>query len=413
MVGLNHKTAPLRVRERVSFPKEQLPEALSVLKEEVDEVVILSTCNRTEIYAATLDTVATSEQIKRFLVDFHGLETDQVFPYSYVCTDSDAVRHLFMVASGLDSMIVGESQILGQVRASLAEASESKAVQVALVRLFHGAIRAGRLVREQTDIGRNALSVSYAVVQLAQQVLGELDGMKVLLVGAGEAGKLVVEALRTVGVKDLVIANRTHARGEELAQSLGGRSVPFADIEDALKESDIVIAATDSSELILTKDMVNAANKKRSSRPLFVFDLAIPRDVDPQVGSLGDVRLFDMDGLASIAHENLERRKRAAVQAGSIVEDEVSRFMQLWEELDAIPVIDALHQQGERIRKRELNRALRKMPDLLPEHIEIVDSLTKSIAAKLLHDPTVFLKKNAGKSQIQAARDLFRLKYDS
>ena len=409
LVGLNHKSAPLEVRERVSFSKEQLPQALPLLEEQVDEGVILSTCNRTEIYSTAENPAATANQIERFLKDFHGLAPDEVSPYFYHYTDADAVRHLFRVASGLDSMIVGESQILGQVRNALIAASDSKSAQVSLVGLFHGAVRAGRTVREQTDIGRNALSISYAGVQLAQRVLGTLGGLRVLLIGAGEAGKLVAKALRTVGVSDLMIANRTAARGEELAKSLGGRAVPFTEIEGALNEADIVIAATDSPGLLLTREMVDSAQKERRNGPLFLFDLAVPRDVDPKVGTLGDVRLFNIDDLSSIAEENLEERKRAAAAAEAIVEDEVARFMRWWDSFDAVPIINALRHQAEEIRKRELARALRKMRDLSPEHLEVVEALTMSIITKLLHDPTVFLKQRADKSQLQAARDLLQL----
>ena len=409
LVGLNHKTAPLEVRERVSFSKEQLPDALPLLRKEVGEGVILSTCNRTEIYTATEDPPRAAERIRRFVSEFHGLTPEDVSPYLHDRTNADAVHHLFRVASGLDSMIVGESQILGQVRDGLIAASESHSVQVPLVGLFHAAVRAGRRVREETDVGRNALSISYAGVQLAQRVVGTLQGLSVLLIGAGDAGRLVTKALRTVGVSDLMIANRTETRGEDLAQSLGGRTVPFAEIETTLGDADIVIAATDSPEFVITREMVDFALRRRRQESLFLFDLALPRDVDPEAATLEGVNLHNIDDLSSIAEENLEERKRAAKAAEAIVEGELARFMTWWDSLEAVPIIKTLRQQAEDIRKREMERALREMPDMPDEHVEVVEALTRSIVKKLLHGPTAFLKQQADKSKLKAARDLFRL----
>ena len=413
LVGLNHKSAPLEVREKVSFPREQLPQALALLREQAGEGVILSTCNRTEVYLASKSPANTARKVGRFVAGFHGLAAGDVSPYLYEYTDTDAVRHLFSVAGGLNSMIIGESQILGQVRDALTTASELHSADVSLVGLFHAAVRAGRRVREETDVGRNALSISYAGVQLAQRVLGTLRGLRVLLIGAGEAGRLVASALRTVGVSDLIIANRTLERGEELARSLGGQVRPFSEIDAALRETDIAIVATDSPEFVVTQEMVASAVQGPGNRPLFLFDLAVPRDVDPQVASLDGVRLFNIDDLSSIAEENLQERKRAAIDAEAIVEDEVARFMRWWGSLDAVPIIKTLQHQAEEIRKREMDRALRDMPDMSPEHAQVVDALTRAIVKKILHDPTVFLKDRADKSQLQAARDLFRLWEDS
>ena len=408
LVGLNHKSAPLEVREGVSFSKEQLLDALPLLRDRAGEGVILSTCNRTEVYAATKSTSKAAERIQRFLAEYHGLSLEAISPYLYHRAEDEAVRHLFRVASGLDSMIVGESHILGQVRDALTAASQAQSVQVSLVGLFHAAVRAGRRVREETSIGRNALSISYAGVQLAQRVLGNLRGRRVLLIGAGEAGRLVAQALRTTGVSDLMIANRTKARGEELADDLGGRALAFSEIGDALGEADIVIAATDSPEYIITEDMVAAAARRRRE-PLFMFDLALPRDVDPQVASLEGVSLFNIDDLSAIAEENLEGRKCAVADAEAMVEDDLARFMKWWNSLDAEPIIKTLRQQAEEIRQAELSRALRRMPDLPSEHREAVEALTRAIVNKMLHDPTVFLKQRADKSQLEAARDLFQL----
>ena len=409
VVGLNHKSAPLEVLEKLSFSKEQLSDALSGLRDQVGESIILSTCNRTEIYATIDGPAEVKQQISSFVARFHGIDVEAISPHLYDYLGTDAVSHLLGVASGLDSLIVGESQIMGQVRDAMTVASETGSAHVPLVGLFHAAVRTGRRVREETEVGRNALSISYAGVQLAKRTLGSRQGLTVLLVGAGEAGRLVANALRTVGVGELVIANRTQSRGEELANSLGGAIVPFAGLNEALGKADIAIAATDAPDYVITQDMVAATQEQRGKHHLFLVDLAVPRDIDPQVADLEGVKLFNIDDLSLIAEENLEARKRAAVHAESIVRDEVARFMKWWDSLDAVPVIKILQRQAEEIRKRELDHALHDMPDIQSEHVAVVDALTRSIVKKILHDPTIFLRDKADKSQLQAARDLFRL----
>ena len=413
VVGLSHKSAPLEVRERVSFSKEQLTDALPRLKALTGEGVIQSTCNRTEIYTASEDPDKTAGQVRAFLADFHGIYPEVLSAYLFEYTDDSAVRHLFRVASGLDSMILGESEILGQVRDALSAASDSKTVELPLVGLFHAAVRAGRRVREETEVGRNAISISSAGVDLARRVLGTLTGQRALLIGAGEAGRLVAQALRTAGVSELVIANRTIERGEELARGLGGSPVRLSDIEATLPDTDIVLAATDSPDTVITREMVGRAADQRTNGPLFIFDLAVPRDVDPQVGAMNGVRLFNIEDLSSIAQENLGERERAAADAETIVGNEVGRFMSWWESLDAAPIIKDLRQRAEDIRQRELGRAVAQLPDLEPAHLEVVEALTRSIVNRLLHEPTAFLRQHPDKGQLQVARDLFRLWDDS
>ena len=408
LVGLNHRTAPLEVREELAFPKDRIDQALPALRARLGEAAILSTCNRTEVYGATEDLHGATEQVKNFLEGHGGSSLSDFAPYLYERTNDDAARHLFRVASGLDSMIVGETQILGQVRDSLAAASDSQTVQVPLMGLFHAAVRTGRRAREETDVGRNALSISYAGVKLAERVLGPLKGRRVLLIGAGEAGQLVARALRTAGVADLALANRTLERGEALARDLGGRAVSFSDIGSVMSESDIVIAATDAPDFVIRRDEVASAVKGRE-RDLSLFDLAMPRDIDPDAAQIEGVRLFNIDDLSAIAEENLERRKRAAVDAEEIVEQELSRFMTWWETLETAPIVRNLRQQAEDIRRRELARAMRRLPHLDPGDREVVDALTQSIVNSLLHEPTSFIKQRADKSQIDTVRDLFRL----
>ena len=409
LVGLNHKTAPLEVRESVSFLQDQLPEALNIFKNRVGEGVILSTCNRTEIYSVAGEHERGAGKVLDFIADFHGLSADSVAPHLYEHAGETAVRHLFRVAAGLDSMIIGESQILGQVRDALSAASESASANVSTVGLFHAAVRAGRKVREDTDVGRNPLSISFAAVRLAQRILGGLADKRVLLIGAGEAGQLVARALRTVGVADLVIANRTLSRAEELADYLSGSAIPFSGLQSALNETDIVISATDAPRHVISREMVSQASLKREGDGLFLFDLAMPRDIDPDVGKIGAVSLYNMDDLSVIAEENLEERKKAAEDAEAVVDNEVSRFMAWWKSLDVMPVIRLLRQQAEDIRERELEKALSLMNDLSPEDSKVVEALTRSIVNRLLHAPTESLRQGSDKAQLAAARDLFRL----
>jgi len=364
LVGLSHKTAPLEVRESVSFLNDQLPSALGALKEKVGECVILSTCNRAEIYAITDNTIKTAPLIRDFVADFHGLNKEIVSPHFYEYDGADAVQHLFRVAGGLDSMIVGESQILGQVRDALSSASDGQTVQVSTLGLFHSAIQTGRRVREETAVGRNPLSISYAGVKLAQRTLGKLESSRVLLIGAGEAGRLVASALRTAGVADVMVANRTEERAQELAEFLGGRTVPFSEIENSLSQADIAISATDSPSFVITEDMVGRAFADGRESPMFLFDLAVPRDIDPDVATMRGVNLFNIDDLSAIAEENLEERKRAAVEAEKVVDDELAKFMKWWDTLDVMPTIRALRKQAEDIRQKEMTRATVKLEGL-------------------------------------------------
>ena len=410
LTGLNYRTAPVEAREKVAFSKEQLRDALPALADRAGQGVILSTCNRTEVYAVTGHPDEMAAQISAFLSDYHGVESQIIGPLLHVMTNEDAVRHLFRVASGLDSMILGESEILGQLRSALTAASDAQSLGPPVSRLFHRAIRTGRRVRQETAIGRNPLSVSYAAVRLAHRVLGDLTNLRVLLLGAGEAGKLVAKALSTTGVGDLMIANRTEARGRELARKLGGRAIPFPEVQSTLAGADIVIAATEATEYVLTRDAVAASAAARNGRALFLFDLSVPRNIEPAAASTDNVSLFNIDDLTSIAEENLSERKQAAVEAEKIVEEEVAEFLDWWGTLDAVPLIKAIRDEAERIRGDELARALGRLSELSDEEAETLEAMTRSIVNRMLHNPTISLKKQgADEAHLRSARDLFGL----
>ena len=411
LTGLDHKTASLELRERVAFTADQLSDALPRLSGSVGEAVILSTCNRTEVYTAADEPEEASALVRKFVADYHGDRRRRGVDGFRDLVDADAVRHLFRVAGGLDSMIVGESQILGQVRQALAASSAAGTLSAPLSRLFHRAIRAGRRAREETGVGRNALSVSFAAVRLAQTVLGDLSGSRVLLIGAGEAGKLVAEALRKTGVGELVVTNRTARRASELADELGGRAVPFDRLDAAVADADIVIAATEAPGHLLTVDTVRAAVRERGGK-MFMFDLAVPRNIDPEAASIDGVSLYNIDDLAAVAEENLHERRKAAAEAEAVVEDEVDRFVQWWSTLDALPLVMELRERAEETRRREVARALERLDGLSDADASVIDDLTRAIVNKLLHAPTVSLKQRADEETLRAARELFGLRGD-
>ena len=398
------------MREAVSFSKSKVMEALPAFKKIAGEAVVLSTCNRTEIYATASDIERTIPRLDRFLAEFHGLPSHSLAPHLIHTFDGDAVRHLFRVASGLDSMIIGESEVLGQVRDSLTIASEADSVRSPLLGLFHSAVRTGRRTREETEISRNAMSVSSASVRLAKRILGTLEGRRVLLIGAGEAGRLVARALINAGVDELMIANRTRARSEDLAEELSGTVVDFESIKSTLEKVDIAVLATDAPEFILTSQMVTDAQQYApADRKLFIFDLAVPRDVEPSVEQIPNVELFNIDDLSAIAEDNMRDRKRAAIDAEAIVEEEVQRFMRWWDSLDAEPMVRELRIQAETIRQQELVRALKRLDGLDEDQQAVLQAMTKSIVNRVLHDPTMYLKHEADTSELDAARELFRL----
>ena len=410
LLGVNHRTVSLDVREAVSFSKPEVMEALPALKKIAGEAVVLSTCNRTEIYVTASDAEKTTRRLDRFLAEFHGLPPQTLSSHLVHTLDADAVRHLFRVSSGLDSMIIGESEILGQVRESLAIASEAETVRSPLLGLFHAAVRTGRRTREETEISRNAMSVSSAGVRLAKRVLGTLEGRRALLIGAGEAGMLVARALRNAGVGELMIANRTRARSESLAEELSGTVVDFESIQSALEMVDIAVLATDAPEFILSAQMVSdAQHYAPPDRKLFIFDLAVPRDVEPSVTHIANVELFNIDDLSAIAEDNMRDRKRATVEAEAIVEEEVQRFMRWWDSLDAGTMVRNLRIQAEAIRQQELARALKRLKGLDEDQRAVLQAMTRSIVNRVLHDPTMFLKHEADTSELDAARMLFRL----
>jgi glutamyl-tRNA reductase len=405
-VGLSHRTAPVDLRECVDFARGGLDTALSALASQGvgREVVVLSTCNRAEIYAVG-DSDATAEGVGRFFSEYHKLPHAAVAEHLYHRRGADAARHLFRVAAGLDSLVVGEPQILGQVKAAYSTASDLHYTGTLTNRLFHSAFAAGKRVRAETGLGEGAVSVSYAAIALARKIFGHLKGRNVLILGAGEMAKLTGVHLQAQQVKEIAIASRTLTSAENLAAHLGGRAVAWQALDEALADADIVITATGAAEPVLTRARMEDVMRPRRSRPVFVIDIAVPRDVEPGVGDLDQVFLYNIDDLQTIVKENLARRGEELVRAESIVEEEVARFTSWMQSREVVPTVVALRQRFETIRKGELARLEPKMAGLPPEARARVDEITRLIVEKLLLTPTEQLKSLSDETTATAYAD--------
>lgn len=408
VAGLNHRTAPLDVRERLAVTSEGLPEALRALCRHLGQGVILSTCNRAEFYTVGQDGGWVWTVLEDFAQEHLGVSMGGLARHFYVKEHAEAARHLFLVASGLDSMVLGESQILGQVRNGYSAGVAWGGVRHPLSRVFHQALRVGKRVRRETGIGQNSLSISYACVELARRVVGELRGRRALVIGAGEAGKLAARALQNHGVTDVSIANRTRGRAEELSREMGGVVVPWEEIEGALAGCDIVISSTDSPEYLLSRSLVEAALAGRSA-PLFLLDIAVPRDIDPLVAEVPGAHLFDIDDLEAVTEANREVRRKEAEKARAIVEEEVQRFVQWWGGLRVVPTIARLRERAEALRVKEVARALKRLSDAGEEEKAVMEGLSRALVNKLLHGPISVLKQEGREEHIKSARELFGL----
>ena len=413
-VGISHRTAPVELRECVDFARSGLEAALAALaaRQVTREAVVLSTCNRAEIYACA-ESDAAAESCGRFISEYHGVSWDALAPHVVIYRGPEAADHLFRVAAGLDSLVVGEPQILGQVKDAFAAASGAHSTGALTHRLFTSAFSVGKRVRSETGLGRGGVSVSYAAIALAKKIFGDLSGLNVLVLGAGDMAKLTATHLQAQGVKQLTIASRTFESAEALASRLNGRAAPWTSIGRALAGADIVVTATGSREPVLTRAGVEEAMRPRRGRPLFVIDIAVPRDVEAEVGSLDQVFLYNIDDLQAIVKENLARRTSEVDRADVIVRAEVDRFKAWMQSREVVPTVVALRQRFEAIRQAELQRLEPKMAALPPEARARVDEITHLVVEKLLLSPTEQLKAADDEAQAVAYADtlnrLFRL----
>jgi glutamyl-tRNA reductase len=419
LLGVSHRTAPVDLRERLDFSSRDLGAAVEALatRPSAAEAVVLSTCNRSEIYIASSDLPRAQEELISFLSEYHHLSPADFQPHLFSYGDAAAARHLFRVAAGLDSLVVGEPQILGQVKDAFQAASDRRCTGPLLSKLFTWAFGVGKRVRTETAVGEGAVSVSFAAVSLARKIFGRLEGRHVLLLGAGEISTLTAQHLRGHGVAEIVIASRTTANAEALASEVGGRAIAWDQMNTALGRADIVITATGSPRPIITRSDVELVTGRRRNSPLFIIDIAVPRDVDPAVSEIEQVFLYNVDDLQGIVRENLSRRGAEIERAEAIVEEELSRFTTWQRSRAAIPTVVALRERLHDIRKAELQRLDSKLADLPPEARARVDEVTRLIVEKLLLEPTEQLKalpdEETQVAYTEAVNRLFRLREDA
>jgi glutamyl-tRNA reductase len=394
VVGLNHKTAGVEVREKIAFDGNKLGDASDILKAnpQVRENIILSTCNRVELYANVKDTVQGTEGIKKFLSDFHNIPGEILDKSLYVHDGGGAIRHIFRVASSLDSMVVGEPQILGQLKDAYEFSLKRKTTGILLNRLMKKAFSVAKRVRTETKIAESAVSISFAAVELARKIFEDLSTKTFMLIGAGEMAELAAKHLINNGVKDVIVTNRTYERAEELAREFNGKPVQFENFLQELVHTDIVICSTGAPHYILTKEHMHKIMKQRKNRQMFIIDIAVPRNIDPEINDMDNVYLYDIDDLKGVIDKNTQVRNREAEKAEKIVDAEIEAFVKWQVSLSAVPAIVALREKAEAIRKEEVEKTMRKLGGLKQEEIQAVKALTNSIVNKLIHPPTAALK---------------------
>ena len=411
LAGLSYRRSPVAALERVALGAGELPVWLERLAVHAGGGVILSTCNRTEIYAWSDSTESPTRLIELLddIASREGTKPPDFEDHVYSATGVDAARHLFRVASGLDSMATGEAQIAGQVRSALLAAGEAGGVAPRLSRLFHTSLRTARRVRQATGVEKDTISIPSIGVQLLKQTLDELSGQSVLLIGAGETGTMTARALRRNGVRRLTVTSRRAHRAAELAAELGGSSVAFEERLDALKTADVVVACTAATEPILNADGLNKAVEARRGRPLHVLDLGMPRDVAPEAADLDGVNVYTLDQLHTIANENRANRAAAIDEAEEMVDRELARFVERQVSPAAEPVVRHLGARAEQMRREELARVVKRLPDLSAEQIEALDAMTRALVRRLLADPITFLRTADHTDAAEAVLQIFSL----
>jgi len=410
-LGINHRTAPVELRERIAFTPERIPEAFAELKvtSGASEAAILSTCNRTELYLAGDDDCAPA--VLRWLAGFHNLDVADLEPAVYVHRDADAVRHVMRVAAGLDSMVLGEPQIFGQLKDAYALARQHKACGSFLCRMFEHSFSVAKRVRTQTAIGENPVSVAYAAVSMAHHIFSDLSRNRALLIGAGKTIELVSQHLAEAGVREFVVANRTLERAQALAGNYSGRGIVLSDIPEYLADVDIVISSTASPLPILGKGAVERALKRRKHRPYFMVDIAVPRDIEPEVATLEDVYLYTVDDLRQVIEENIRSREGAAREAEHLIADGVQEFLNQLRALDAVSTLKLFRYKAETMRDAETEKALRALRNGAdPE--TVVRSLARGLTNKLLHEPSVQVRRASTEGRTEVTewlRELYQL----
>jgi glutamyl-tRNA reductase len=418
-IGMNHETAPVELRECLAGDSRDEESVPTLLRDSsaVKESFFISTCNRVEALVTSEGPADAEGVVLEFLSRLAHIPAETLLPHLYIHKDRDAVRHVFRVASSLDSMVVGEPQILGQIKEAYSRATREKSTGVILNRLMHRAFHTAKRVRSETGICDAAVSVSYAAVELAKKIFYDLRDKKVLLIGAGEMAELAARNLLNQGVRSVAVANRTFERAVELARIFRGLPVAFEEIGSQLFEADIVIASTASPGYVITREQVKKCFRKRRNSPLFFIDIAVPRDVEPEINDLENAYVYDIDDLRGVIEVNKAQRADEALKAERIVEEEVIKFEKWLHTLAVVPTIISMKEKGEAIRTAEIRKSFSSLGSLSPDQTRVLETLTLSIVEKVLNDPILFLKRKAERPQATAyvdmARRLFKLDPDN
>ncbi len=410
LLGINHRTAPVEVRERMNIPESRLAQAVSDLvhREGIREGLILSTCNRVEVMTSAEDSVDAEPIIQQFLADHHRFELGPYQRFFYHYQQQEVVRHLFRVASSLDSMILGEPQILGQLKRAYALAHEAGGLNGSLKEIVSQALAVGRRVRRETALGSAAVSVSYAAVELAKKIFGSLEGRTIFVIGAGKMSELAAKHLLSSGASAIYVTNRTYERAVQLAAAFRGTAIAFEQLFEHLPKADIVISSTGAAGYVVNKEHVAKILSARRNRPVFFVDIAVPRDIDPLVNELDNAFVYDIDDLGQVVEANKKQREREAVWAEEIVQEEVQKTMRRLASRDLVPTIVALEDRLNAIREGEMERYNSRLGNLTPEQRQAVDALTRGIMNKILHGPITELKSGAGQPEQAALVRLVR-----
>jgi len=408
LVGIDHQTAPIAVREKVAISTKKLYDALPVLRSYIPRGIILSTCNRTEVYTIDSDAHHAERSSLDFLKAHVNIPDIDLLQHVYLFENRTAVEHLFRVASGLESMIVGEFEVLGQVGHALEVAEGAGMVNLPLRHIFQSAIRTGRRVREETGISRNALSASSVAVNLAAGIVGDLKRGKMLVIGAGEAGRLVAKAAKDRGISHMVVVGRTQERASALASQLGGTPISPGNLGEELLTTNIVVTCAGAPHRILSVDQVKRAMEKRLL-PLVIIDIAVPRNVEPAVGQIRNVFLYNIDDLTELSALNRKQREDEIQKATQIIDDELDKFALWWQEFKVRPLIRAMMSKAEEIRRSHFDRTVKKLSHLTEEEQYSLEMMTKAIVSKMLKDPVQYLKANGSNNYAKMVREIFRL----
>ncbi|WP_445489653.1 glutamyl-tRNA reductase [Niallia sp. 03133] len=409
VVGLNYKTAPVEIRERLTFDSSIIGEAMNQLqhKKSILENVIISTCNRTEIYAVVDQLHTGRYYVKEFLSEWFGMEQNEFVPYLFVYEQEGAINHLFQVACGLNSMVVGETQILGQVRTSFMEAQQVQSVGTVFNQLIKQAITLAKKAHTETEIGENAVSVSYAAVELAKKIFGTIENKNVLILGAGKMGELAIQNLYSNGAKNVTVINRTFEKAQGLADRFDGQAKSLDELQCALINADILISSTGANDFVITKSMMQNIEKVRKGMPLFMVDIAVPRDLDPELAELESVFLYDIDDLEGIVEANRQERQKEAAKVVLMIEAEIVEFNQWLHLLGIVPVISSLRDKALSIQAETMRSLERKLPHLSDRDRKVLNKHTKSIINQMLKDPILQVKELASTDDAEKSMDLF------